>query len=385
MKGLWAVAAGLAVIYLLSTLPTPIYVVYQKQFGFSQITLTLIYAAYVVGTVTTMFFFGRLSDQIGRKPVVLTSLGLAAGASVLFLLAQSTAWLFPARILTGFAIALASGASTAWILELTSGKDKGRGTRISIIATDLGLASGSLLTGLLAEYAPSPLRLVYWVFLALLAPAAVVVWRTKETGKEEKPLKEASMKPRLGVPKQMRRKFIAPALGAFAAFAVLGFYTALIPTLLGKELHQESHALAGAVVALLFLCGTAAVAWKPSLDDRRGLVGALFLLLPGIGLLLAAEAMKSLPMLFLATIVGGAATGMGYRCSLQIVNGLAPDDDRSEVVSAHLIVCYSAISLPVIGIGLLGQIASPLAANAVFAGVIAAAAIVALAVEMKSD
>jgi MFS family permease len=375
----WAVAVGLAVIYLLSTLPTPLYVIYQKQFGFSQITLTLVYAAYVIGTVLTMLFLGTLSDQIGRKKVVLASLGLAAGAAVVFLLARSTPWLFPARVVSGLSMALASGASTAWIVELAG---KGRGTRMSIGATDFGLALGSLLAGVLTQFAPSPLRLVYWVFLALLAPAALLVWRAPETA-EEKPLEEASLTPQLGVPPDRRGKFVAPALGAFAAFSVLGFYTALIPTLLSKELHQESHALAGLVVALLFAFGILGIAFKPALPDRTGLLTALALLLPSVGLLLAAESMKSLPMLFAATVIGGYATGLGYRSSLQAVNALVPDEERSGIVSAHLIACYCGISLPVIGIGLLAQVTTPLVADAVFAGVISAAAVVALIVEAR--
>src|SRR5690348_14307806 len=103
----WIVAAEVAVIYVLSTLPTPIYVIYRQQFRFSEIVLTLIYAAYVIGTVATMFFLGRLSDQIGRRPVVLISLGVAAASAIVFFFANATACLFLGRILSGLAIALA--------------------------------------------------------------------------------------------------------------------------------------------------------------------------------------------------------------------------------------------------------------------------------------
>jgi MFS family permease len=94
LTALWIVAAEIAVIYVLSTLPTPIYVIYRQQFHFSDIVLTLIYAAYVIGTVTTMFFLGRLSDQVGRRPVVLISLGIAAAGAFIFLLSNATAWFF---------------------------------------------------------------------------------------------------------------------------------------------------------------------------------------------------------------------------------------------------------------------------------------------------
>src|SRR5206468_11343163 len=107
---MWVAASAICVSYILSTLPTPPYVIYRQTFQFSQIMLTVIYAVYVVGTVTTMFFLGRLSDQIGRRPVVLLSLGIAAAGRVIFICAQNIWWLFPARIFSGLGIALVSGA-----------------------------------------------------------------------------------------------------------------------------------------------------------------------------------------------------------------------------------------------------------------------------------
>src|SRR5262249_30772137 len=110
------VAAELASLYVLSTLPTPLYPIYQEEFGFSQLLLTLIFAAYVVGTASAMFVLGRLSDQIGRRPVVMAALGLAVASTLIFAVGASTPWLFAARISSGVAIALAAGASTAWLI-----------------------------------------------------------------------------------------------------------------------------------------------------------------------------------------------------------------------------------------------------------------------------
>src|SRR4051794_2503114 len=163
----WDVAASLAVIYVLSTVPTPLYELYRERLGFTGVTLTVIYAAYVVGSLGAMFFLGRLSDQIGRRPVVLASLMAGVVAVVLFLFAKATVWLFAARVVSGFAIALASGASTAWIVE-SHRAGKKQATRIAIGANLVGLAVGPLLAGVLAQYEPAPLRLVYVVLLLML-------------------------------------------------------------------------------------------------------------------------------------------------------------------------------------------------------------------------
>jgi MFS family permease len=257
---MWIVAAALAITYVLSTLPTPLYVLYREGFHFSQIMLTLVYAVYIVGTTAAIFFLGRLSDQIGRRPVLLVSLGIGEAGALLFAFAASTIWLFPARILSGLAIALASGAATAWIIELHPRQDKAASTQLAIAANLAGLGLGSILAGLLAQYGPWPLRLPYLVFLALLAP-----------------------------------------------------------------------------------------------------------------------------IILLATItaIAGAATGLGYRCGLQVVNEIAPENQRAEVVSSYLIFCYGGTSLPVIGVGLVSQASSALIADGIFAAVIAALAVIAAVVEVK--
>ena len=381
---MWVGGAAICTGYVLSTLPTPLYTSYQQAFGFSEIILTVIYAVYVVGTVAAMFFLGRLSDQIGRRPVVLLSLGIAALGAVVFIFAQSTWWLFPARILSGLGIALVSGAATAWVTESEPHEDTAAATQVAIGANFLGLGIGPLMAGILAEYAAWPLRLSYVVFLIALLPLALVVWKTEETLRETRSLGEASLAPRLGVPREIAGIFIPAAVAAFATFAVLGFYTALVPTLLERAFQNKNHAIAGGIVAELFFAGTIAIALTRRLQPHRGLLFALIALLPSLGLLVTAENARSMAILLIGTALGGVATGLGYRCSLQKVNQSAPEEQRSEIVSAYLIACYAGISLPVIGIGLLAKVTGAATADAGFAAFIALLAIVALVVEWKA-
>lgn len=379
---MWVVAAQLAIIFVLSNLPTPLYVIYREAFGFSEVTLTLTYAAYVLGSISVMFFFGRLSDEIGRRPVALLALALAALGAILFLGAQSTPWLIAARICSGLGIALASGAGTAWILELHPTRDQARATRLAIGANLLGLGIGPLLSGLLAQFAPGPLRLSYAVFLVALLPAAIATALCEETIGKPKPLGEISLAPRLGIPRQIRRDFVSPAAGAFATFAVLGFYSALTPSLLEQALHERSHAVAGAVVAGLFFAGTAINASTPRLRPRTGMIIGLWLLVPGVGLLVAAQLLRSMILLLAGTLIAGISTGLGYRCELQVVNEMAPGEQRAELISAYLIVCYAAISLPVVGIGIMSTLAAPAAADATFGALVVLLAVAALVFEL---
>ncbi len=376
----WAIAATLAVVYVLSTLPTPLYVSYRQAFHFSQVTLTLVYAAYVIGSLGTMLFFGHLSDQIGRRPVVLASMTVAAASAIAFLVARSTAWLFVARIASGISVALASGAATAWIVE-SKARDRAAGTGIAIGANMLGLGVGPLLAGVLADRAPAPLRTPWLVFLGLLLAAVPLALLSGETVAERKPFAQASVRPRLGVSRSVRTEFVGVAVAAFATFAVLGFYTALIPSLMAESLRLDDHAAAGAVVAGLFLAGTVAIA-TIRVSPRAGMVAGLVLLLPGIVALVAAQHVGSLALLLAATGIGGVATGLGYRCGLEVVTAISPESERAQLVSSYLVVCYAAISLPVIGVGILSGAVGSMIADAIFGAAILLLAAAALVFEI---
>src|SRR5262245_48546759 len=80
-----------------SGIPSPLYGIYRQLWGFSPLVLTLVYATYAFGVLTTLVLAGRLSDDVGRRPVLLGALGTLMGATVLFIFAQSVVWLFVAR------------------------------------------------------------------------------------------------------------------------------------------------------------------------------------------------------------------------------------------------------------------------------------------------
>src|SRR5579864_5179342 len=145
-------------------MPTPLYPLYQHAFGFSGITLTLIYAVYVLGNLVALLFFGRLADQVGRRKAILPAIGFGIASTVVFAAATGTAWLFAARALSGFSTGLAAGAATAWIAELYSSRGNGTAARIAAAANFFGCSAGPLLGGFLAQYAPWPLRLPFYVY-----------------------------------------------------------------------------------------------------------------------------------------------------------------------------------------------------------------------------
>ncbi|MEF0942453.1 MFS transporter [Rhizobium sp. BR 362] len=143
-----AVAAELAIIFIGATLPTPLYPLYRTAFSFSGLVLTLIYAVYVFGNLVALLILGRLSDQIGRKSITLPAIAFGIASTILFAFASSVTWLFAARILSGIATGLAAGAATAWIAELSAGKNKLPTAKIASAANFAGLAVAPLASGL---------------------------------------------------------------------------------------------------------------------------------------------------------------------------------------------------------------------------------------------
>jgi len=375
------VATELGVVFLGAILPTPLYPLFRHAFGFSQVTLTLIYAAYVLGNVAALLLFGRLSDQIGRRSVSLPAIGVGVVSALAFAFAAGTPWLFVARALSGFSTGLASGTATAWIAELYD--DRGTASRIAAGANFFGCAAGPLLGGVLAQFAPEPLRLPFFIYLVLLIAVAGATLVAPETVTAPKPLAEVALRPRLGVPQQIWLPFVAPAVAAFATFALIAFYAALIPNLLTENLHQSAPLVAGVVVCELFGIAAVTIISTGRLGSQAAMLGALALLLPSVWLLVGAELARSMPLLISAAALGGVAGGFGYRGSLEVINRIAPSDRRSEVVSSYLVVCFAGNSLPVIGIGLMAAATNSLIAHITFAAVITALAGIAAATGIK--
>jgi MFS family permease len=364
------VAIELTVMFIGAIMPTPLYPLFRQEFGFSGVTLTLIYAVYVVGNVVALLFFGRLADQLGRRSATLPAIGFGIASTVAFAFASGTAWLFAARALSGFSTGLAAGAATAWIAELYVKGRTGAAARISAAANFFGCAAGPLIAGLLAQFATSPLRLPFLIYLVLLGAVAFAIMVPPETVTAKRRLGEVTLRPRLGVPQRIRLQFLSPAVTGFATFALIGFYSALIPNLLADSLHQSAPAVSGAIVFELFAVAAVTILTTGRLASQATMLSALALLPPSLWLLVAAELGQSMPMLFFAAALGGIAGGLGYRGSLEVINRIAPADQRSEVVSSYLIVVFAGNSLPVIGIGVLSAMTSPTVAHVTFAAVI---------------
>ena len=371
------VAYAFAVTMVGTTLPTPLYSLYRARFGFSELMITVIFATYAVGVIGALLLVGRMSDEIGRRPVLLPGIALSALSAVAFLLAQGLAPLLIGRLLSGLSAGIFTGTATATVVDFEPARPPGRGTLVATAANMLGLGLGPLLAGLLAESGSHPLRLPFWVDLALLVAAALAIVAIPEpVSVRGKP----RLRPQsLHVPAEVRPIFIRGALAAFAGFAVLGLFTAVSPAFLGQTLKISSHAVVGLVVFAVFAASFAGQLAFEAVPQRSALPLGCGGLIVGMAVLASGLAASSLALLVIGGLIAGVGQGLSFRAGLTGVNAAAPPDERAEVASSFFVVAYVAISVPVIGVGVLAEAAGLRTAGLVFAAVVAALAAVALA------
>ncbi|HEX3831572.1 MAG TPA: MFS transporter [Solirubrobacteraceae bacterium] len=368
--GFAAAAFALAVAMLGTTLPTPLYGLYRQQFGFSELMITVIFATYAAGVIASLVLFGRLSDQIGRRRVLLPGLVLSALSAVCFLTATGLPLLLAGRVLSGLSAGIFTGSATATLIDLAPAGQRGRATLVATMANMGALGSGPLLTGLLSQWAGSPLRLTFWVDLALLVPAAIGIWAMPEPVASTT---RAQLRPQaLRVPREMRSTFIEAALAGFAGFAVLGLMTAVTPDFLGQELGVTSRAIVGLVVFALFAASLAGQFALQFVPERAAIPGGAGALIAGMGSLALSLAISSLALLVLGAVIAGFGQGLSFRGGLTQVNERSPAAQRATVASSFFVVMYIAISLPVIGEGVLAQAVGLRPAGLTFAALVAA-------------
>jgi MFS family permease len=368
--GFAAAAFALAVGMLGTTLPTPLYGLYRDQFGLSELMITVIFATYAAGVIASLLLFGRLSDQIGRRRVLLPGLGLSALSAVCFLTASGLPLLLAGRVLSGLSAGIFTGTATATLIDLAPAGRRGRATLVAAMANMGALGAGPLLTGLLSQWAGSPLRLAFWVDLALLVPAAIGIWAMPE------PVSVTShphLRPQaLKIPTEMRSIFIEAALAGFAGFAVLGLVTAVAPAFLGQELGVTSRAIVGLVVFALFAASLAGQLALEFVPEHAAIPTGAGALIGGMGSLALGLADSSLAFLVLGIVIAGFGQGLSFRGGLTQVNERSPAAQRGAVASSFFVVMYIAISVPVIGEGVLAQAVGLRAAGLTFAALVAA-------------
>ncbi|MDQ0380718.1 MFS transporter [Amycolatopsis thermophila] len=355
--GFWLVAYTFAVTMGFSAAPAPLYVVYQQKDGFGPFTVTLVFAAYALGVIVSLFMAGHVSDWVGRRRVLVPAVLVNVLAGVVFLAWSSVPALLAARFVSGVSIGMLTATATAHLTELHfAARPDATRTRADVVATAAnlgGIGLGPLVAGLLAEYAGDPLHVPYLVFQALMLLGAIGVARTPETVTATR----VRYRPqRVSVPPQARARYLAAGAAALAEFAVFGLFTSLAPGFLANTLHEQSHALAGVSVFVVFGAAAAAQIVLARAQLRRLLGVGLGLLTTGLVLVTVAVWLPSLAVFLLGAVLAGAGAGAGFKGSVGTVLELAPADSRGEALAGLFLAAYTGLAVPVLALGVATQV-----------------------------
>ncbi|MFJ7283190.1 MFS transporter [Pseudomonas sp. NPDC099000] len=377
-SSLWFLAITLLSFLAASTAPTPLYHLYQEHLQFSAATLTLIFGVYAISLLAALLTVGSLSDYLGRKPVIFTAVALNMLAMLLFINADSVAWLISARVLQGFATGMATAVLGAALLDT----DRQQGPLVNSVAPLLGMAAGAMGCGLLAEFAPLPLQLTFWVLLAMFGLQALYVWRLPESVSPQRGAL-ASLLPTLHVPVQARRVLWLVMPLNTAAWALGGFYASLAPSLVRTATGSTSNLIGGATVAALTVTGALMIYTLRSRPADKVLRVGASILPVGVVLILLAVHSASLPLFFIGTLVAGCGFGASFLGALRSVVPLALPHERAGLMSAFYVLSYLAFCLPSLLAGNLTRAFGLVATTDGYGAVLIVLAVVALLALMR--
>ena len=349
-----------------SSLPTALYPLYQAAWGFSPITVTVVFGIYAFAVLSALLVAGRLADHVGRRPVLLAATLAQLVAAGVFAGAHGVGMLVAARILQGLATGAAMGAIGAALLDL----HRERGTIANAIAPVMGTALGALAGGLVARWLPAPLLSGYVLLGAVLALQAAALVHLPETV-VRRPGALASLRPHFRLPPAARAALPSAAPVLVAVWSLAGFMGSLGPALMRRVFGLDASLYGGGALFLMATSGALGV-----LALRRAGVGQL-LRVGAAGIVLGAATMAAAmwlaatPLYALGIVVAGAGFGTGFQGALRSIVAPVAAHERGAVLSVVYVICYFAMGLPAIlagcavvaGCGLL-------ATSTVFAGLV---------------
>jgi MFS family permease len=345
-----AVTAIFVLFAAAASAPSPLYVVYQKQWDFSATTLTVIFAVYVFALIGSLLTIGALSDHIGRRPVLAGAIALEGLAFVLFLVAGDVTALLAARVVQGVATGAAFSTLGATLIDLNPPHAPGRAGLVNGIAPITGLALGALGCGALVQFAPAPTHLVFALLLAGTVVGGLAVALMPETS-ARRPGAVASLIPVLGIPARLRADVFALVPILVASWALGGLYLSLGPSVAATIFGLHNHLIGGLVITLL--CGAGALtayalrAWP----TPRVLVISAVLLSSGNAMTLAGVEAGAVALAVVGTLVAGIGFGASALASFGTLARLAAPGERSELFAVALVIAYLAFSLPAVAAG----------------------------------
>lgn len=343
------IALAFLITMIGTTVPTPLYAIYQQHLGFDATWVTLIFAIYAAGVIAALLAVGSWSDQVGRRPMLIAGLAMGAISAVIFLTTDSVTGLLLGRLFSGFSAGIMTGTGTVAVIEAAPARWRGVSTLAATAANMLGLGLGPLLAGYTSQYLPWPVQLIFIVHLGLLAAAALAIACVGETAQRPAKPKLGLLRP--SIPPAVRGPFIPAAIAGLAGFSVTGLFTCLVPAIMRQVMGHDSGLLIGVVIFVLFVGSIIGQALEKTVPARLQMTLGCTVLMLGVLGLGVSIASAQLWLLVLGGALSGIGQGLTFRAGMGAVAGAAPPGQKAAVTSALFVVYYLSMSVPVIAVG----------------------------------
>lgn len=331
-----------------SSAPTPLYALYQGRWGFSPITTTVVFGVYALAVLASLLTLGRLSDHLGRRPVLLAALTVQAASMIVFATADGVPSLLAARVIQGLSTGAALGAIGAGLLDV----DRERGTFANAVSPGVGTATGALLSALLVRFLPAPTHLVYLALLGVILLQALGVAALRETATPSRGA-VASLVPEIRLPRQLRGPILVATPMLFAVWALAGLYGALGPALVHVLTGSSAVVLGAASLTVLTAAAVAAIITLRSAAAQTVMATGAVALITGVALTLLSLDISSTALFFVGTTISGVGFGSGFQGGIRTVVPLATAHERAGVLSLLYTISYLGMGLPAVIAGVL--------------------------------
>ena len=339
-------------LFLAAGAPSPLFRLEQREWGFPLWLLTIAFAIYAIALLAALLVAGSLSDYVGRRPVLIGTLGVEAAAMLIFLFARNIGWVIAARTVQGIATGAGISAFTAAAVEYAPARHRKLGVLTGSVAPAGGLGIGALMAGIVIEYTGSP-SLIIFTFLAVLFVAGMFIAIASPETVSRRAGTLRSLVPHVSVPELARPEFMASIPVQTGSWMLGGLYLGLVPAIMHSVFNTDSGLVAGA--AILALSGVGAITGfvVGSTPARSAVVLGGSFTIVGTAVTLCSIVIAVLPLFFVGSVIAGVGFGASFTGILRIIGPLAEAHQRAQLFAAIYVVSYLSFSLPVVIAGLL--------------------------------
>ncbi|MGH7440907.1 MAG: MFS transporter [Polyangiaceae bacterium] len=351
----------------------------RDAFGVSEFVATLLGSAYSFMQFLFVPVWGRVSDRVGRRPVLLWSIaatsvamaGLGAGLSF----GHAVVWLFAARIFGGIATANL-GTASAYIADITKPEDRAKGMGLIGVAFGLGFILGPGIGGALAHIEIGGRQGAVPCFVAAGLSLVNLVWVGLGVGESLPPERRSSRPQRKLVPLNVHALREAAALPGVALAMAVNFlvilsftnldqtFTFFCGDVFGIDVRGTGYILAFIGITAAFVQGGVVRPLARRFEEARLMAAGTVIQALAFAGLVASAVLVSRAGLYASGALLALGNGLTQPTTSAFISRRAPADGQGGVLGANQSMSSLARTL---GPGFGGWLYSNLGARAPYA------------------